>query len=113
MLSLQGNREIQHRGDLIAVGFPKVLLNVILSSMTMDTLIKLLSKPFTSTSMKQRRHPERTSASPFPGQSPQVVHVSGIDPEKLMKKLNMKFASDPGFEIHVGVNLECGVVGLH
>lgn len=80
----------------------------------MNKLTKKLWKPFANTSRKQQKQPEERPASPSPQPDIQVVRVNGIDPEKLVEKLNLKFASDSGpkFKIHVSVHLDRGVVAL-
>jgi hypothetical protein len=107
-LNPQGHCRVKHHGDLTAVDFLKILLSEVLILTMMRALIKMLGEPFPSPSKKLRKRPERTPVSPRNQPYVQTVGVIGIDPEKLMKKLELKFPSD--FEIHVGENLEHSMI---
>lgn len=73
----------------------------------MGGLVQILKRPFPKSLKKRRKLPQSTAELPCRNYE-QKVGVIGIDPEKLMKKLELKFPC--GFDVHVGRNLERGVV---
>lgn len=73
----------------------------------MGGLVQMLKRPFSNPLKKRRKLPRSTTESPCLNYE-QKVGVIGIDPEKLVKKLELKFPC--GFDVHVGRNLERGVV---
>lgn len=77
---------------------------------TMGGLIKRLEKPFINNPEKQRDPSNQIPTSTHKEGDTQTVGVIGIDPEKLMSKLELKFPS--AFRVHVSRYLECGVVEI-
>lgn len=73
----------------------------------MGGLFRMLKRSFPKPLKKRRTLPQSTTKSPCRNDE-QKVGVIGIDPEKLVKKLELKFPC--GFDVHVGKNLERGVV---
>jgi hypothetical protein len=84
----------------------KVLRNIPTTT-RMGGLFQKLKRPFPKPLKKQRKLPQSTAVSPCQNYE-QKVGVIGIDPKKLVKKLELKFPC--GFDVHVGRNLERGVV---
>ncbi|EMD67226.1 hypothetical protein COCSADRAFT_34077 [Bipolaris sorokiniana ND90Pr] len=64
----------------------------------MGGLVQMLKRPFSNPLKKRRKLPRSTTESPCLNYE-QKVGVIGIDPEKLVKKLELKFPC--GFDVHM------------
>ncbi|XP_014559824.1 hypothetical protein COCVIDRAFT_35113 [Bipolaris victoriae FI3] len=64
----------------------------------MGGLVQMLKRPFPKSLKKRRKLPQSTAELPCRNYE-QKVGVIGIDPEKLVKKLELKFPC--GFDVHM------------